>query len=174
MIRIAAALLLGLVASGGAAQGSRLPLFDAHLHYNDDAQAPYPVADVLARFRDAGVTTILATSRPNDGTKALLVGAARAGAGAPRVVPFIRPYRNLADRGTWFNDPEIFALIEARARAPDRLAGYRRVPRVRQRRRYAVGAQDRCARGPPRPVAARALRRRGARAPARARPPRAR
>ena len=120
MIRfVAAAVLLGLVASGARAQGGGpLPLFDAHLHYNDDAQAPYPVADVLARFRAAGVTTILATSRPNDGTKALLVGAARAAAGAPRVVPFIRPYRNQADRGTWFNDPAIFALIEAELARP--------------------------------------------------------
>jgi len=117
MIRIAAAVLLGLVASGAQAQ-AQLPLFDAHLHYNDDAQAPYPVADALARFRDAGVTTILATSRPNDGTKALLVGAARAGAGAPRVVPFIRPYRTAADRSTWFNDPAIFALIEAELAQP--------------------------------------------------------
>jgi hypothetical protein len=117
MIRIAAAVLLGLVASGAQPQGS-MPLFDAHLHYNDDAQAAYPVADVLARFRDAGVTTILATSRPNDGTKALLIGAARAGGGAPRVVPFIRPYRNAADRATWFNDPAIFALIEAELARP--------------------------------------------------------
>jgi len=117
MIRIAAAVLLGLVASGAQPQGP-LPLFDAHLHYNDDAQAAYPLVDVFARFRDAGVTTILATSRPNDGTKALLVGAARAGAAAPRVVPFIRPYRNAADRDTWFNDPAIFALIEAELARP--------------------------------------------------------
>jgi predicted TIM-barrel fold metal-dependent hydrolase len=28
------------------------------------------------------------------------------------VVPFIRPYRNHADRATWFRDPAIYALIE--------------------------------------------------------------
>jgi len=41
---------------------------------------------------------------------------------APRVVPFVCPYRNRADVGTWFNDPEIFALIESELR---RDAGYR-------------------------------------------------
>jgi predicted TIM-barrel fold metal-dependent hydrolase len=90
-----------------------MPLFDAHLHYNDEATTAFPVADVLARFRAAGVTTILATSRPNDGTRALVAAAVADPAGSPRVVPFIRPYRNPADRQTWFNDPEIYALIEA-------------------------------------------------------------
>ena len=95
-----------------AAAPDPLPIFDAHLHYNDEARAAYPVAGVLQRFRDNGVAAILATSRPNDGTRAL-VSAARADArSAPRVVPFIRPYRTHADVGTWFNDPEIYALIE--------------------------------------------------------------
>jgi hypothetical protein len=88
-------------------------IFDAHLHYNVEATAAYPVADVLARFRAAGVTTILATSRPNDGTRALAAAAAADPGAAPRVVPFIRPYRNETDRQTWFNDPAIYALIEA-------------------------------------------------------------
>lgn len=90
-----------------------LPIFDAHLHYNDEATAVFPVADVLAAFRSAGVTTILATSRPNDGTRMLVAVAGADGASGPRVVPFIRPYRNHADRQTWFNDPEIYALIES-------------------------------------------------------------
>lgn len=89
-----------------------LPIFDAHLHYNDEARAAYPVADVLARFRAAGVTSILATSRPNDGTRELVTAVASNSAQGPRVVPFIRPYRTHADRQTWFNDPEIYALIE--------------------------------------------------------------
>jgi hypothetical protein len=62
------------------------------------------------------VTAILATSRPNDGTRALV--AAAASPGAPRVVPFLRPYRQHADRATWFNDPSIFALIEAELAGP--------------------------------------------------------
>ena len=105
-----------------SAASELLPIFDAHLHYNDEASAVYPVPEVLKRFRDNGVAAILATSRPNDGTRAL-VSAARADArGAPRVVPFVRPYRTHADVGTWFNDPEIYALIESELQ---RDVGYR-------------------------------------------------
>jgi len=111
---VAAAALIAGAACGALAQGAApLPIFDAHLHYNDEAVAVYPVADVLQRFRAAGVTSILATSRPNDGTRALVAAAAADTRSAPRVVPFIRPYRNRADRQTWFNDPEVYAFIEA-------------------------------------------------------------
>ena len=98
------------------------PIFDAHLHYNDEATAAYPVPEVLRRFRDSGVVAILATSRPNDGTRALVSAAQKDPRGAPRVVPFVRPYRNHADLGTWFNNPEIYALIESELQ---RDVGYR-------------------------------------------------
>ena len=109
----ALALAAGLALTAPARASEPLPIFDAHLHYNDEATAAYPVADLLQRFRAGGVTTILATSRPNDGTRALVAAATAHPRAAPRVVPFIRPYRNEADRQTWFNDPAIFALIES-------------------------------------------------------------
>jgi len=108
-----AAWLLALANCVPAGAQVSLELFDAHLHYNDEALAAFPVAEVLRLFRANGVTAILATSRPNDGTRALVAAAGNAPAAWPRVVPFIRPYRNQADRQTWFNDPEIYALIEA-------------------------------------------------------------
>ena len=101
----------GLAVAVHAGAAAQVPIFDAHLHYNDEAAPAYPVSDVLLRFRVARVSTILATSRPNEGTRALV--AAADPAAAPRVVPFIRPYRNHEDRSTWFNDPAIYALIEA-------------------------------------------------------------
>jgi amidohydrolase family protein len=104
------ALAAGLALPAPAGAADPLPIFDAHLHYNVEATAAYPIADVLMRLRASGVTTILATSRPNDGTRVLAATNARA---APRVVPFIRPYRDHADRLTWFNDPSIFALVES-------------------------------------------------------------
>lgn len=107
----ACALIGALVSRPSLAQA--LPIFDAHLHYNDEAREPFPVPSVLALFREHGVRTILATSRPNDGTRALAVAAQAAPAAAPRVVPFIRPYRNHADRATWFRDPAIYTLIES-------------------------------------------------------------
>jgi hypothetical protein len=99
-----------------------LPMFDAHLHYNDDATAVYPVPEVLKRFRDNGFTAILANSRLNDGTRALSIATRADPYAALRVVPFVRPYRTRADVGTWFDDPETYALIESELRSDP---GYR-------------------------------------------------
>lgn len=112
IVAIGVAAAAAMLALASAVAADRLPIFDAHLHYNDEAGPAHPIADVLARFRAAGVTSILATSRPNDGTRALVAAAATDPASAPRVVPFVRPYRNHADRQTWFDDPAIYALIE--------------------------------------------------------------
>ena len=86
------------------------PLFDAHLHYNDDAVPRYSVASVFELFRKNGVRAILANSRPNDGSR-LLYEAAQKGAAGVTVVPFIRVYRNRDDYGTWFDNPDIHRMI---------------------------------------------------------------
>ena len=102
-------LLLGLIfAAALPAQGqSRLELFDAHLHYNQEPDPTYPLSQVIEIFRRNGVTGILATSRPNKGTHQLM------DAKTPGlwVVPFLRPYRARADIQTWFSDPSIYDLI---------------------------------------------------------------
>lgn len=85
-------------------------VFDAHLHYNDDAVARHPVDDVFALFRANGVRGILANSRPNDGTRALYEASLRSPRGV-HVVPFIRVYRNRDDYGTWFDNPDIYRMI---------------------------------------------------------------
>ena len=54
-----------------AADPAPLPIFDAHLHYNWEPVPYYPLDKVLALLRQQNVTGILATSRPNDGTRAL-------------------------------------------------------------------------------------------------------
>jgi hypothetical protein len=97
------------------AQQPELKIFDAHLHYNDDALPTFPVDDVLGAFRVSGVAGILANSRPNTGTR-LLVDAKPSGLW---VVPFIRPYRVLDDMERWFGDPSIYELIETEYRRGD-------------------------------------------------------
>ena len=108
------------------------PLFDAHLHYNDEAfngtTGPHPVADVLARLQRSGVKAIVANSRPNDGTKALVAAAHNHGGLATggtaggtttitakdlAVIPFIRLYRNRADYDSWFKDETIYDMVVA-------------------------------------------------------------
>ena len=93
------------------------PLFDAHLHYNEEAwngpngqgSGPHPVSDVLARIKRNGVKAVIANSRPNDGTKAL---AAEPSKGDLAVVPFIRLYRNRADYDNWFRDETIYDMVQ--------------------------------------------------------------
>ena len=92
------------------------PLFDAHLHYNEEAwngsAGPHSPADVLARMQRSGVKAINANSRPNDGTKALASLAQTKLAGVT-VVPFIRLYRNRADYDNWFRDETIYEMVLA-------------------------------------------------------------
>ena len=93
------------------------PLFDAHLHYNEEAwngqTGPHPISDVLARMQRNGVRAVLANSRPNDGTRALAeAGAATAQAGVT-VVPFVRLYRDRADYDNWFRDDTIYQMVQA-------------------------------------------------------------
>jgi hypothetical protein len=97
--RLALAAALGLAPAAWGDE--RIPIFDAHLHYNREPAYFYPLEQVLDLFRRNRVTGILATSRPNDGTHALV-------AANP---PDIRPYRVRSDIGSWFDDPSIQDLI---------------------------------------------------------------
>jgi hypothetical protein len=108
----AAALLAASLASH--AEPWKGPIFDAHLHYNVEARDAFPIPAVHALFARNGVAAILANSRPNDGTRALYE-ASLAGKG-PKVVPFIRVYRDRSDYGTWFDKPEIHAMVVAEER----------------------------------------------------------
>ncbi|MCX8097673.1 MAG: amidohydrolase [Casimicrobiaceae bacterium] len=112
---LAACLALGVPAaqapSSTPPEASAWPIFDAHLHYNDEAFEPWPPEQVLAILRRNRVRTILANSRPNAGSERLARAAADS---APQlaIVPFIRVYRDRTDYGTWFRNPEIVAMIE--------------------------------------------------------------
>jgi hypothetical protein len=106
-----AALCLGLWSPAHAADYGG-PLFDAHLHYNDEAQLPHPLPDVLARMQRSGVKAIVSNSRPNDGTKALASSPLTRQAGVT-VVPFVRLYRNRADYDNWFRDETIYDMVQA-------------------------------------------------------------
>ncbi len=111
--------LLMAVCTAAAAADYRGPLFDAHLHYNDEActhdtpapGCPHPIADVLERMQKSGVRAIVANSRPNDGTQALATAREQTRAAGVTVVPFVRLYRNRADYNNWFRDPTIVDMV---------------------------------------------------------------
>ncbi|WP_343628764.1 amidohydrolase family protein [Roseateles sp.] len=91
------------------------PIFDAHLHYNEEAwngrEGPHPPADVLARMKRSGVKAVLSNSRPNDGTRTLASLPQTRAAGVT-VVPFIRLYRTRADYDNWFRDESIYRMVQ--------------------------------------------------------------
>jgi len=89
------------------------PLFDAHLHYNEEAtHGAHPLADVLTRMQKSGVKAIVANSRPNHGSMALAASPETRKAGVT-VVPFIRLYRNRTDYDSWFKDETVYAMVQA-------------------------------------------------------------
>jgi hypothetical protein len=105
--------LLSLAASLAQAADYAGPLLDAHLHYNDEAQAAHPVPDVLARMQRSGVRAIVANSRPNDGTRSLAAATGQTSKAGITVLPFVRLYRNRDDYSTWFKDESIYDMVLA-------------------------------------------------------------
>lgn len=101
--------LLLLVLPSMARAEEPIEIFDAHLHYNWEPKPHLQLEQVLALFKANRVTGILATSRPNDGTHALVAAKAQ----GLWVVPFIRPYRVRPDIQSWMNDPTIYDLVES-------------------------------------------------------------
>jgi hypothetical protein len=91
------------------------PLFDTHLHYNQEAwdgnTGPYPPAEALARMQRNNVKAIIANSRPNAGTQTLAAARETRAAGVT-VVPFVRLYRNRDDYTNWFRDETIYEMVQ--------------------------------------------------------------
>ena len=103
--------LISLTASLAHAADYTGPLLDAHLHYNDEAQAAHPLPDVLGRMQRSGVRAIVANSRPNDGTRSLAAATTQTAKAGVTVLPFVRLYRNRDDYSTWFKDESIYPMV---------------------------------------------------------------
>ena len=99
------------LAAMAAAEPYRGPLFDAHLHYNDEAHATVPPAEAFARMQRSGVRAIVANSRPNSGTRELATALPLARAAGVTVLPFVRLYRSRADYTSWFADESIHRMV---------------------------------------------------------------
>ncbi len=106
-----------LIAVSGLARAADYsgPIFDAHVHYNEEAwngsAGPHPPSDVLERMQRNGVRAVLANSRPNEGTRALAAARKETHKAGVTVLPFVRLYRNRADYSNWFRDPSISAMV---------------------------------------------------------------
>jgi hypothetical protein len=112
---LAAIFSIALAAAAQAAEYTG-PIFDTHLHYNEEAwngdAGPFPPAEALARMQRNGVRAIVGNSRPNEGTRTLAASRETREAGVT-VVPFVRLYRTRADYTNWFRDESIHEMVLA-------------------------------------------------------------
>lgn len=99
--------ILGLMLAPVAAE-SVLPIFDAHVHYNEEALVSFKPKAVMTLMDQAGVTRALVSSTPDDGTLRLHQENSR------RIVPILRPYRSQGDMYDWFRSEETLAYVEKR------------------------------------------------------------
>ncbi|MFN0042139.1 MAG: amidohydrolase family protein [Alphaproteobacteria bacterium] len=90
---------------------SKLPIFDAHVHYSQPAWTSHPPENVVAALKAAGVPRALVSSTPDDGSLAL------ARADSRRFVPMLRPYRGTIGSSNWTSDPDLADYLETRLTA---------------------------------------------------------
>src|SRR5687767_2870632 len=93
--------------STSARPAARIELFDAHIHYSQDAWAVYSPEHAIEILRDAGIRRALVSSTPDTGTQRLYAIA------PDLVVPILRPYRTRDDIGPWTRDPTVVAYVES-------------------------------------------------------------
>jgi hypothetical protein len=106
LVALVASCLLAQAPAAGAQ--SRLPIVDAHMHYNQEAWEEIPPKQVLAAMEQAGVARALLSSTPDEGTLKL-------GSTDPRRFALeLRPYRGGIDGHNWFADEETSAYIAQR------------------------------------------------------------
>jgi len=85
-----------------------VPIFDAHMHYKQEAWAPYPVRTVIELMDKNGVAMALVSSTPDAGTIKLLEYA------PARIVPEIRPYRGDIGSSNWMKSEGVLDYIRQR------------------------------------------------------------
>lgn len=104
LVLTVAVLLVGSASAAGLARRSAdrteaLPIFDAHMHFSEDAVERYSVDEVVAMMRDAKLRGVLVSSSGNEGTYLL------AKAAPDLVILGLRPYRGRGETATWLHDP---------------------------------------------------------------------
>jgi len=83
------------------AVGADIPLFDAHVHWSENAHDEIALERALAILDKSGVRMAAVSSTSDEATIRLYR------ANPQRVVPILRPYRTRTDMGGWHNDASI-------------------------------------------------------------------
>ncbi len=91
-----------------AVRAADLPMFDAHIHYSQEAWERMPPKEAIALLRKAGVKRALVSSTNDDGNQKLYAEA------PDLILPSLRTYRTRADIGTWFKDEAVATYLRER------------------------------------------------------------
>ena len=86
----------------------KLPLFDAHIHYKEEAWSVYPPEAVVNLMDETGVAMGLVSSTPDEGTITLWKYAPE------RIVPELRPYYGDVGSSNWTLSPGMFDYLSKR------------------------------------------------------------
>ncbi len=99
----------------GFAQSSaaELPLFDAHVHYQEDIWQAIPADVAVQRLKKQGIRRAFVSSTPANGAIKLF------NQDPELVIPFLRPYRTPADRRDWYNNPDILDYVRSQLESFD-------------------------------------------------------
>jgi hypothetical protein len=85
-----------------------MPIFDAHIHYSQNAWSQTPPERAIEQLRKAGIKKALVSSSPDDGTLLLYQRA------PDLIVPALRPYRQPGDTSSWLEDAGLLVYLEER------------------------------------------------------------
>lgn len=88
-----------------------VPIFDAHVHYKQEAWKPYPTSSVIKLMDLSGVAMALVSSTPDEGTIRLFEYA------PSRIVPELRPYHGDARASNWTEIPGMADYLRERLEA---------------------------------------------------------
>ncbi|HKK05101.1 MAG TPA: amidohydrolase family protein [Gammaproteobacteria bacterium] len=95
------------------ATAAQLPVFDVHIHYNQDMWESIPPERAAQRLRAAGIVRAMVSSTSDEGTQKLYR------ADPKLIVPALGPYRKRIDRYRWIHDESVIPYLKRR------LAGHR-------------------------------------------------
>ncbi len=101
-------LCAALLVAARAHAADVLPIFDAHIHYSQDAWERVPPKEAIALLRKAGVKRALVSSSNDDGNQKIYAEA------PDLILPSLRTYRTRADISTWFKEEAVAAYLKER------------------------------------------------------------
>ena len=111
MQRISLAIVaLACVPFAAAVYAAELPIFDAHIHYSEDAWGVVSPKEAIEILRSSGVERALVSSSNDEGTQKLATEA------PDLIVPELRPYRGVGESSRWVGDEGAVTYVEERLR----------------------------------------------------------